>query len=399
VRLQSRKCAAGIPRGKSLGLSTSGIDRPAYSLLPATASSIIQMIHQRILLVLALCLTAITPVNGQSVSPEEAGVEALQAGDFDRAAAIFAEALRANPRDPILYMGAGVAARMLGREAEARVFLVDALKIDPRFTAASALLGEIAYEQGDVDFAIQTYERALKYAPASLPLKDRLEAWRNDAAKERWVDGPFSVAFDGPAERLLATHAGAVLNTAYWRIAKALGAYPSRPVEVVFYTLKQFRDLTGAPDWAVGSFDTRIRIPVQGALANPRAFDRVLTHELAHAMVAGVAGRGVPAWLHEGLATYFEPADVARAEQRWKASRTLIPFGLLEDGFARLDDRTAQIAYDQSLVAATVLMEHLGPNVALLLHDLERGNAFAPALERLGFTPEAFERELRRRLQ
>ena len=81
---------------------------------------------------------------------------------------------------------------------------------------------------------------------------------------------------------------------------------------MIFYTLKQFHDLTGAPEWAGGAFDTRIRIPVQGALAEQRTFDRVLTHELAHAMIAGVAGRGVPAWLHEGLAlTYTWYAAVA----------------------------------------------------------------------------------------
>ena len=357
------------------------------------------IIFKRISLALVICLALIAPATGQSVAPEEAGVLALQAGDFDKAASIFADALRRNPRDPILHMGAGVAAHLRGRDDEARTFLAGALKLDPRFTAASALLGEIAYEQGDVDSAIEIYERALKHAPTNAPLRSRLKAWRDDAAKERLVDGPFSIAFDGPAEARLATHANAILDAAYWRIAKALGAYPSQPVEVIFYTLKQFRDMTGAPEWAAGSFDTRIRIPVQGALANPRSFDRVLTHELAHAMIAGVAGRGVPAWLHEGLATYFEPGDVSRAQQRWKASRTLIPMDLLEDGFERFDEREARIAYDQSLVAASVLMERLGPNVALLLHDLDSGNELSVALTRLGFGYADFERELARRLK
>ena len=333
------------------------------------------------------------------MTPLEAGILALQAGDSEKAATIFADALRQNPRDPSLHMGAGVTAHARGRDDEARRFLKRALELEPRYTAASSLLGEIVYDQGDVDLAIQIYEQALKYARTNQTLASRLKAWRDDAAKERRVDGPFSIAFEGPAEARLATHASAVLDAAYWRIGKALGTYPSQPVEVIFYTLKQFRDITGAPEWAGGSFDTRIRIPVQGALAAPQSFDRVLTHELAHAMIAGIAGRGVPAWLHEGLATYFEPGDVARAEQRWKASRMLIPLDALQDGFGRFDGREARIAYDESLVAASVLMAHLGPNVVLLLQDLDRGNELSLALTRVGFKYADVEGELKRRLR
>jgi hypothetical protein len=357
------------------------------------------MICQRISLAFAICLALATPVAAQSVTPRDAGVLAIQAGEFEKAATIFADALRRTPRDPSLHMGAGLAAHLRGRDDEARTSLTRALELEPRYTAASTLLGEIAYEQGDVDQAIHIYEQALKYAPTNLLLRDALKGWRDDAAKERRVDGPFSIAFDGPAEARLATHANAVLAAAYWRIGKALGAYPSQPIEVIFYTRQQFQDLTGAPEWAAGLFDSRIRIAVQGALANPRTFDRVLTHELAHAMIAGVAGHGVPAWLHEGLATFLEPADVSRAEQRWRAAGTLIPLDLLEDSFARFDAPTAEAAYDQSVVAASVLMKHLGPNVALLLQELDRGSGFPAALARLGFAPADFDRELARRLK
>jgi hypothetical protein len=361
--------------------------------------SVIVMIFARFPLALAICLALAEPVAAQSVKPKDAGVLAIQTGEFEKAATIFADALRRTPGDPVLHMGAGLAAHLRGREDEARTSLARALELEPRYTAASTLLGEIAYEQGDVDQAIHIYEQALKYAPTNLLIRNALKGWRDDAAKERRVDGPFSIAFDGPAEARLATRANAVLDAAYWRIGKALGAYPSQPIEVIFYTRKQFQDLTGAPEWAAGLFDTRIRISVQGALGNPRMFDRVLTHELAHAMIAGVAGHGVPAWLHEGLATYLEPADVSRAEQRWRAAGRLIPLDLLKDTFARFDAQTAEVAYDQSVVAASVLMKHLGPNVVLLLQELDRGSEFSAALTRLGFASTEFDRELARRLK
>ena len=354
---------------------------------------------RRILIACALGLVLAAPAAGQSAPPEEPGVLALQNGDFEKAAALFADALRKNPRNPTLQMGAAVAAHYLGRDDDARKFLSRALDLQPRYTAAAALLGEIAYAQGDVDFAIRLYQQALKYSPTSREIRDRLKLWQDDAAKERLVDGPFSIAFDGPSEVSLAAHARTVLESNYWRIGKALGAYPSQPIEVVFYTLERFRDLTGAPEWAVGSFDTRIRIPVQGALANPRIFDRVLAHELVHAMIAGVAPSGVPGWLHEGLATYLEPGDVSRATLRWKASRTIIPLEQLQNGFGRLTEQGAQVAYDQSIVAAKILMDHLGANMALLLHDLDQGNELPLALTRVGFAYADFEGDLARRLK
>ena len=38
-------------------------------------------------------------------------------------------------------------------------------------------------------------------------------------------------------------------------------------------------------------------------------FDRVLTHELTHAMLRSVAPRNLPAWLNERLAMYCEPLN------------------------------------------------------------------------------------------
>ena len=52
-------------------------------------------------------------------------------------------------------------------------------------------------------------------------------------------------------------------------------------------------------------------IPAAGAAQSPQLFERVLVHELTHAMIASLAPRGIPAWLHEGLAQYFEGDDPA----------------------------------------------------------------------------------------
>ena len=108
----------------------------------------------------------------------EAGWQALQQGDADRAASAFYEALQRNPRDANLHYGAGAAAHLLGRETDAVASLTRALTLNPRLTAASELLGYIQYQQGDLDPAIHVYEQELVFAPGRATMQRRLEDWR-----------------------------------------------------------------------------------------------------------------------------------------------------------------------------------------------------------------------------
>src|SRR5688572_332117 len=117
----------------------------------------------------------------------------------------------------------------------------------------------------------------------------------------------FTVLFEGPQDHPLATRALEVLEAAYFRIGTSLATFPERPITVVLYTQQQFQDITRAPAWAAAAYDGRIRVPIRGALAKPAELERVLSHELAHAMVHAIAPRGVPTWLSEGLAVMFEP--------------------------------------------------------------------------------------------
>jgi Tetratricopeptide repeat len=352
---------------------------------------------------LSLAIVALPSLaaSGQSSGSRaaEAGWSALDDGDGEKAAAAFTRALAEQPRDAMLLLGAGAAQHLLGRDTGAREFLRRAVELEPRLTPASLLLGQIAYDLGDVAEAIRTYEAALAHAPRHRTLRERLDVWRNESNKMTYTSGPYTIMFEGHAEERLAAHATQVLDAAYWRIGKSIGAYPSVPITVILYTEQEFHDVTGAPEWSDGSFDTRIRIPVRGALRTVARFDRVLTHELAHAMIASLAARGVPAWLHEGLAVNLEPGDVDGAELRLKTIRTFVPLGYLESGFSRFNDAQARIAYDVSAVAARALMARLGPRVALLLGELGRGTEFAQAADRFGVAPAEFEEGLSRRIK
>ena len=215
----------------------------------------------------------------------DAGWKLIQSGDArSRGATCSPRRSRSRPTSRCSCSGPGVAAHLQGRSKDASVPLKRALDLDPRLTAASILLGQIAYTDGDVAAAIAIYEKALTHAPNEPHLTTKLKSWRADAEASRGFTerrfDRFRVSFQGHADQQLATRATEILESAFWRIGKALGAYPSEPVVVLLYTEQQFRDVTLAPTWAGGVYDGRIRVPAAGAAQSPQLFERVLVHEL-----------------------------------------------------------------------------------------------------------------------
>ena len=351
-----------------------------------------------------LCLMALSvgSAHGQSRVNElnDAGWKALRDGYENRAAGLFADALALRPDDPVLLMGAGAAAHAQGKQKDAMTRLRQALTVKPDLTPASVLLGQIAFDEGDVDLAIRTYENALKYAPGDAEIARTLDEWRKEAGIHGSFDElryeRFRILFEGHDERSLAMEATRVFNSAFFRIAGKLGEYPPATIVAVLYTEQQFRDVTRAPKWSGGAYDGRIRIPVAGASQQPELFERVLTHELTHAIIAGIAPTGVPAWLNEGLAQYFDGTDSNAAQRRMRALGRAIPLKHLEGGFGGLGAAEAQVAYDESLLAVNVIAERPGFGWTQLLHQLEDDGSVEDALRSFGFSYEDLETPFKR---
>jgi len=351
-----------------------------------------------------VCLFVLTvaPLRAQSSVAElnDTGWKLLQKGDAAHAARLFADALAQQPDDPVLLFGASVSAHVQGRADEAKPRLRRALEVNPRFTPASLLLGEIMYREGDLDQAIKTYETALTFAPGNADLTARLQTWHQEADVhstfvERRQDR-FRVMFEGRTDAPLAAHTTDALNTAFWRIGQELRAYPSNPIVVILYTEKQFRDITRAPEWSGGLYDGKIRVPVAGATRAPALFESVLAHELTHAMVSSLAPRGVPAWLHEGLAQHFEGADVQAARRRLQAHGRRIPLEQLERSFAGLTTAGAVVAYDESLVAVNAIFERSNVSWTQLLYALAESDRPGETLRGFGVAYADLEASLAR---
>jgi hypothetical protein len=327
--------------------------------------------------------------------------DALREGNHTQAEQAFRTALRARPADPTLHLGLGIALHEQGRSPEARVSLARALDLEPRLTPAAALLGQIIYASGDVDGAIAVYDRALKAGRSVPEMQQQLERWRAEsslhAGFQQGGDGRFSVLFEGPAEQALATRVHRVLEAAYWRIGRRLNVYPGETIPVILYTQQQFQDITRSPDWAAGTYDGRIRLAVGRALGTPDALDRVVVHEFAHALVHSLAPRGVPAWLHEGLAVHFEGGDQGWVDELLARASRIIPLSALENGFTGLDGATADLAYAESAAAARVVVNRLGPNLSALLQSIGSADSIDTALAVFGFTTADLDTAIRAR--
>lgn len=318
-----------------------------------------------------------------------AGWRALRAGSAEDASSAFAQALRLDAGDPLALLGAGAAANMRGRTEEARQYLVGALRVQPALTAAALLLGEILYRDGDLQGAIDVYEQARVRSPGEPKFAARLDTWRREAAVHESFSSRlanhFTILFEGPADQPMAARVSDMLESIYWQVGGALGAYPPNVLTVVLYSKEQFRDITQSPAWAGGVFDGRIRVPIAGKI-DERDLRRVLAHEFTHAVVRSLAPRGVPQWLNEGLAVLMEQGDEPARPPA--ADATVPSLARLEGSFDRLTPAEARTAYATSAAATRALLDRGGPMVIYnLLTNLGNGMRFDEAFERAALIP------------
>jgi tetratricopeptide (TPR) repeat protein len=360
------------------------------------------LVSARVALITGALLMAAGVVGLSQELPAPEAWAALERGDGSRAAAIFRDALDRSPRNALLHFGSANASLLLGRTDAAISSLKKAIEYDPKFLHAMVLLAQVAYGAADLDLAVRSLEKAVAIAPRDRDLAAQLVQWKKEADLHQGFQARagvrFNVLFEGPAQRAIGDRVSAVLESAYWSIGKQLDIYPAATLDVILYSNKQFQEITRAPAWAGGGYDGRIRLPVGGALRSPQALDRLVIHEYVHSVVQAAATTGVPAWIHEGLASYLEPGDKAWARRALQGADDRIPLEDLVDGFSGFDAPTALVAYAESQVAAELLVERLSPYVGAFLQLLGNGHTVDQALSRHGVEPAAFYAEWRRRV-
>ena len=129
----------------------------------------------------ALILVGAPPVAAQN-SPrvgmlEQAGWQAIRAGNPRAAVDAFTEAGKLDPKNATLWLGAGIAEFLQRHDPEAKAHLQRALDLDPKLSLARAQLAQVMKRQGDLTEAIRLYEIVAVEMPDEAGVRDTLERW------------------------------------------------------------------------------------------------------------------------------------------------------------------------------------------------------------------------------
>ncbi|HEX7448934.1 MAG TPA: tetratricopeptide repeat protein [Pirellulales bacterium] len=122
-----------------------------------------------------------------------------QAGNTEKAAALYRQSLLAEPNNAQAWYLLGAALTQFGQLDEARSTLRQATSINPRHAEAHNHLGVVLAQQGSVDEAIASFRRALELKPTTARPSTILDwpccsktrrATPSPPSSERWTCGP-----------------------------------------------------------------------------------------------------------------------------------------------------------------------------------------------------------------
>ncbi|HVT59193.1 MAG TPA: hypothetical protein VHR45_12415 [Thermoanaerobaculia bacterium] len=207
---------------------------------------------------------------------------------------------------------------------------------------------------GDFDAAIRLVVKANSELPTparnervlQLQMEKRLAA-----SAAQWKSAHFDIRYPGVRGQSFATEVARILEAERLRLQKWIpGDAGGELVEVHLLPYEDFEIAYSQGGFVLGMFDELIRVP----LGSVRRFNpfvvSILSHELAHALIARRTGGMAPRWFHEGLARHIQMVqDHVNPIPEYRAHGLLLSFPLIEpalEGFASPEWTSA--AYDEA---------------------------------------------------
>jgi tetratricopeptide (TPR) repeat protein len=335
-----------------------------------------------------------------------ASLQAAQ-GDLSAAKSSLEEALVLNKKNFAILTNLAIINYRTGNYRASEDLLLTCLQMDKRDQETHYLLGEAYYAQEKVGQAISEWTEALQLGPNSR-IAARLEKARKESGVHNELgvlqSAHFILRYDRKvSDYQLGQQILTALEGLYRQLSVELTSQPPATVAVILYPGQAYFDITQAPSWSGALFDGKIRIPTQGLTSVTPELSAVLVHELTHAFIRSLPGRGCPSWFNEGIAQ-FQEGKSSSSYRKWLEALNreshLIQLMDLKASFASLPGDSASLAYREGLAAVEFLVASAGrSSIRNILELMGQNYNFESAFENVLHKNVAqFDAEWRRSL-
>ncbi len=309
------------------------------------------------------------------------GLKKMNSGKFSRAESHFRSALLYAGDKPEIKINLASSLLRQEKQYEAKDFLMRAVLNHPKNAVLHYLLGKSYYHFNDLEQALEEFQKSYKLNPRASTkksirrIKKEIKMTGDNVGTE---SSHFVVSHKYGKDPEIIDKILDSLEDGYSRVTSELNFYPDSKITVVVMPSKEFHKFTGKPGWVGGVFDGKIRIPTKGLSSVNRQVQRILTHELTHALIYSKTGGSTPRWLHEGLAQFMEDRNSEINNQRilqnsgygipfrwngpqsYKSSLSFITFLVKEYGFYRINNLLDSLVESESIEKALKDVFHNG---------------------------------------
>ena len=214
-----------------------------------------------------------------------------------------------------------------------------------------------------------------------------------------FVSKNFRIRYPKVAGTAYAEQIALVLEEERKRIAHWVPLVDPTPVDVDLYPLREFLGSYAIDMPVVGLFDGRVRVPFADLHSLHPVLVKILSHELAHALITQATGDRAPKWVQEGLAQHVQMLqDVGNPYRDLDYNGRSLSLAVVEnalDGFS--EPQLVELSYAQSVWAFHYLeAEHGVGSIHRLLAAYRDGDDTAEALQlAIGMEPPQLDSALR----
>lgn len=286
----------------------------------------------------------------------------------------------------------------------ARDALNESLALEPRNALALELLGEIENLQQNFKQAENYFKQSYLVSP-STRLRQKIEKIQKENLVEKDLDTydeeHFIIKYRKGEQGYEGYWLKNLLRDTYRQVSQDFGVYFNHKTTVLFYSNKEFHDVTGQSLWVAGLYDGKIRLPAYRQGFRELDLRAAAAHEMTHAFVASLSGSRAPAWIHEGLAEYeqnkVQPVNmmVFSAAVRTK---TLMPMSrLLSENLKieKMDPLEVSLFYQEVFVLVSYMIDRFQLyRMKEILLKFKEGKPAEQAIEEvLGISTSQLEQE------